>query len=124
MSGVFGLSGFPVCRRHLAYPANRPFAELRQYVEEVFSEIDVQAPTGFHDGRYRGDLRPGLWAADVQPVLASQCQRTNGSFAPIIIDLQRSVLQILFPPAPLSDRIVASLGQLAAGLDLLADFNQ
>ncbi len=35
-----------------------------------------------------------------------------------------SVLQILFPPAPLSQRVVASLGQLATRLDFLADFHQ
>lgn len=57
MSGSLGLRGFPGGGRQRAHPANRPFPELRKYVQEIFSEIDAQAPASFDDGSDGGDLR-------------------------------------------------------------------
>jgi hypothetical protein len=84
MSGFLGSRGFPGGGRQLAHPADWPLAELGKYVQEIFSEIDIQAPASFHDGSDGGDLRSGLRAADMQPIFAAECQRSNRSFAPVM----------------------------------------
>jgi hypothetical protein len=84
MLELLGLRGFPRGGRQLAHAADGPVAELGKDVQEVFAEIDIQAPAGFHDGSDGGDLRSGFRAANVQPVLASECQRSNRAFAPVM----------------------------------------
>src|SRR5208337_236882 len=80
MSGFLGLRGLPRGGRQLGHPGDRPLSELGKYVPEIFSEIDIQASASFHDRRDGGDLRSGLRAADMQPIFAAECQRTNRSF--------------------------------------------
>src|SRR5271167_615778 len=117
MSGFLGLRSFPRSGRQLAHPADWPLSELRKHVQEIFSEIDIQAPASFHDGRDGGDLRSGFRAANVQPVLTSECQRTHRPFAPVIVDFYLTIAQILFPSAPLSQGVIASLSQLTTRRD-------
>ena len=61
-----------------------PLTQFGQHVLEIVPEIDVQTPAGFHDRGNRCDLRPGLFAADMQPVFATECQRTDRPFAPVM----------------------------------------
>jgi len=114
--------GFPGGGRQRAHPAHRPVAALRKDVPALCSEVAVPAPASFDEGSEGGDLRSGCRAAHVQPVLTSERQGSKRAFAPVVIDRPSAVLQIRFPPAPLSQRRVASLGPLAPRLDWLADF--
>src|ERR1700746_1100891 len=98
MSGFLGLRDPPGGGRQLTHAANWPFPKLGKDVPEIFSEIYIQAPARFHDGCDGGDLRSGLRAAAVQPILAAERQRTNRSFAPIIVDFDLAIAQILIPP--------------------------
>ena len=84
MSGLLGLSSFPGAGRQLAHAVDRPLAQLGKHVAKVGAEIDVEPAAGFYDRSNRGDLRPGLWAADMQPVFATQDQRPNATLAPVM----------------------------------------
>ena len=84
MSGDFLPGGLPRRGCQFTHPSAGPFAELGQNVVEIFAQIDVQSSTGFHD---RGDcrhFRSRLFAPNVQPVLATQCQGPDGPFAPVM----------------------------------------
>src|SRR5215469_10568757 len=124
MSGFLGLRSFPGSGCQLAHSVAWPLAELWKHVPEVVSEVDIQPPASFHNGGDGCDLRSSFRAADVQPIPAAQDQRADPSLAPIIINFQGAVLQILFPTAPLSQSVVTSLGQLTSGRHLLTHFHQ
>src|SRR5512137_1831633 len=124
MSGFLGLSSLPPRGRQFAHPVDRPLSQFRQGIQEVISKLDIQASARLYDRSDSCNLRPSFRAADVQPVLATQCQWPNASLAPVIVTLQLAVRQVFLKPAPLPQGIVASLGQLASRSDLLADLSQ
>src|ERR1035441_2794007 len=68
-------------------------------------QINIQPAASLHDGGNGCDLGTSLGAADVQPILAVQRQRSNGSFTPVVVDLDPAIAQILFQPTPLFQEI-------------------
>src|SRR5512139_1723261 len=109
MLSLLGLCGLPGRGGQLSDPSDRPLAEFGKDVPKIVAQVDVQTPAGFHHRGNGGDFGSGLRAADMQPVLAAYGPRPHGSFAPVVVDLDPAVPQILFQPAPLSQGIITGL---------------
>src|SRR5581483_10622048 len=65
-----------------------------------------------------------LFAANVQPVFAAQGDWPHGPFAPVVVDLNQAIFQVLLQPAPLVEHVVAGLSQFSSRRQLLADLQQ
>jgi len=85
MSGFLRLRRFPGRGGQFGDPVDGPIAQLGQDVIEVLAQIDVHATAGLHDRGDGGDFRSGLLTAQVQPVFASQHQRAQRAFAPVVV---------------------------------------
>src|ERR1039458_5179589 len=106
MSDVLSLRGFPIGGSQLAHQVDGPLTELGKHVPEIVPQINIQPAASLHDGGNGCDLGTSLGAADVQPILAAQRQRSNGSFTPVVVDLDPAIAQILFQPTPLFQGVI------------------
>jgi len=87
-----GLSGgFPVQRGEVGDVVDWPGRELRQDVVEVFAQINLEAFAGLHDGEDGCDFGTGSFAADVQPVFATERQGTHRVLYAEMVIMPRSL---------------------------------
>jgi len=70
--------GFPVQGGDGGDVVDGPGGKFRQDVVEVFAQVDLEAFAGLHDREDGRDFRTGFWASDMQPVLATNCERAHG----------------------------------------------
>ena len=84
MSGSFLLHRFPSRGCQFGDSGDGPIAQFGQDGIEVLAQVNVQATAGLHDRGDGGDFRSGLLTANVQPVFASQHQRAQRTFAPVM----------------------------------------
>ena len=61
-----------------------PTRDLRQDIEQVIPRVDGQPFAGRQHRTDRRDPRTGFLAADVQPVLATECHRPHRVFTPVM----------------------------------------
>ena len=94
--------GFPVQRGEGGDVVDGPGGELRQNVVEVFAQIDLEAFAGLHNGEDGRDFGTGCFAADVQPVFATESQGTHRVLAEVLVDLDATVLEVNLQPRPYS----------------------
>jgi hypothetical protein len=59
---------------------DREIGEPGENRGKVIAHRDLQPTAAFHDRENRRNLRPRLWAADVQPILSTKSYRTHGVF--------------------------------------------
>ena len=67
------LSGSKVCEA-----ADREIGKPGENRGKVLAHGDFQPAAAFDDRENRRNLRPGLWTADVDPVLPTQSHGTHG----------------------------------------------
>ena len=119
MKGLAG--GFPVQRGEGGDVVNRPGRKLRQDVVEVFAQVDLEAFASLHDREDGRDFWTGFWASDVQPVLATNCERAHGILAEVLIDLDAAVFEIKLQPCPLVESVLAGFSELARWQSMRSD---
>ena len=101
-----GRSGFfPVQRGEFRDTLAGPVGDFRQHVEEILAHVDAVALAGFENRCDGGDLDSGFRASDVQPVFATEGQRTHPVFAPVVIDLDTALVKENFQSRPQAQRI-------------------
>ena len=72
--------------------ADRKLAELiwlqvsqpRQHLSKIVFGRDVKPFAGFDDGEDSGDFGAGLFAAEMDPVFAAQCDRSHGVLRQVV----------------------------------------
>jgi len=62
--------------------------EATQDVSEVVADRDLEPSTAFHNREDGGYARPSLFASDVDPVGAANCDRAHGIFGKIRAQFQ------------------------------------
>ena len=100
--------GFPVQRGEGGDVVDGPGGELGQNVVEVFTQIDLEAFAGLHNGEDGRDFGTGCFAADVRPVFATESQGTHCVLAEVLVDLdarRRDSAVETFPVAILSNSL-------------------
>ena len=111
-----GLPGrFPVQRGEGGDVVDGPGGELRQDVVEVFTQIDLEAFAGLHDGEDGRDFGTGFLTADVQPVFATEREGTHGILAEVLIDLDATILEVNLQSRPLVEGVLAGFCEFARG---------
>jgi len=60
---------------------------------KVIAHRDLQPTAAFHDRENRRNLRSRLGAADVQPILSTNSDRTHGILRQVSTELQFGILQ-------------------------------
>src|SRR6266850_4415309 len=104
---------FPVQRGEGGDVVDGPGGELRQDVVEVFTQIDLEAFAGLHDGEDGRDFGTGFLTADVQPVFATEREGTHGILAEILIDLEATILEVNLQARPLVKGVLAGFCEFA-----------
>ena len=85
--------GFPVQRREHGDVVDGPGGQLGQHVIEIIAQIDLQALAGLHDRKDRSDFGAGFLAPDMQPIPATDGERTQSILAEFLIDLDAAIFQ-------------------------------
>ena len=124
MLPLLGSRRLPRPRGQLPHAAGWPLAGLGKNILEVVSEIDIQAPAGFHYGCDRRDLGTSFRTAHVQQVLCGQApvaeSRLRTSYYRFLSGRRTNTL----PGGSLLQGVITGLGQFAAWVDLLANLDQ
>jgi hypothetical protein len=71
------------------------FGETGENRRQVFAHRDVHPSAGFDDGEDGGDFGPGLLAADMDPVFATERDRAHGVFGEIVAEFEFRVFYSL-----------------------------
>lgn len=104
-SGGWAVIGLRCLGSESAHFTGRVFGKFGQGAERLFArvlaQVDLQRTAGLLEEEDRGCPGSGLFAGDVQPVLAGQRHRANRVFAEVLSDLDGSVFgnrSRLIPP--------------------------
>src|SRR5262249_31590849 len=122
--GTARFSRGKVPRKELAYAIDRIIADTREHVAQVALGLDAIENAGANDGiKCRRPCASGIRTGE-QPVLSSECWRTNLVLHGIVANLQPTVLDVAVQSDPARARIADRLGKLAAprnALELLIE---
>src|SRR5579859_2281862 len=79
---------------------NRAISKSGKYRSHIVANGDSHPSAAFHDREKGRNLRSRLWAADVDPVLPTQCHRTHRILRKIVAQLKFRIFQesCKFPP--------------------------
>ena len=91
------------------------FGETGEDRGQVLAHRDVHPSAGFDDGEDGGDFGPGLLAADVNPVFATERYGAHGVFGEIVAEFKFRVFQEAREFRPKRQRVVRGFAQGASG---------
>src|ERR1022692_4073559 len=85
--------GNPRCRSKVWEALDRAISESGKGRSQIIAHWELQPSTAFHNRENRRDLRPRLWAADVQPILVTQSYRTHRVLRKVIAQFKFGIFQ-------------------------------
>jgi hypothetical protein len=77
----------------LGHDVDGAIGQSRQDFGQILADRDIEPPATLHDREDGGDLRPGLLATEVQPVLPTKSNGPHGVLSEVIGELEFRVLE-------------------------------